>query len=235
MPGNFDNFKKVRDKVKATPLRRNVHPSIECGDCIVPKAAALPKPPGNELAWRVNEVILLDNFDGFFDRRNEVQVLAVTVDSNQADPIRFSTLSSFVGIKKHQRLPIGDGGLMMYQSSPKSFPKFLHLNLLLVEDDSDTRDLGKTIGRVRETSEYKDILSAAQGLAGAANPAYSLALDIGNATIGLVSALLEQNSDDIIAYFTGTYSLAFDNLGVGKHTFHAPERARVQYEILART
>ena len=53
--------------------------------------------------------------------------------------------------------------------------------------------------------------------------------------MGLIAKMLEQNDDDIVAFFAGTYSLAFDNLGVGKHTFHSPERARVQYEILAKT
>jgi hypothetical protein len=46
--------------------------------------------------------------------------------------------------------------------------------------------------------------------------------------------MMEQNKDDIVAYFAATYTRAFDDLGIGKHTFHQADRARVQYEILAK-
>jgi len=231
-------YDSIRKRAAIEANRRNVHPSIEAQDTVLPvlpPAVTLPKPPGNELFWRLNDVILLDNFDGFFDRRNEVQIVAVTIDSNVADPIQFSTPHSFVGIKKNDRLPLGEAGLGMYQSSPTSFPKYLNLNLLIVEDDAGTRNLGKAINHVRETEEYATILDATKSLVGGGNPAYSALIGIGDTVMGLVAKMLEQNQDDIIAFFAGTYSLAFDNLGVGRHTFHQDERARVQYEILART
>jgi hypothetical protein len=225
----------IRKRAAIAANRRNVHPSVEAQDTVLPPTVTLPKPPGNELFWRLNEVILLDNFDGFFDRRNEVQVVAVTIDSNVADPIQFSTPHSFVGIKKNDRLPLGDAGIGMYQSSPASFPKYLHLNLLIVEDDAGTRELGTAINRVRETEEYATILETTKALVAVGNPAYSSLLGLGDTVVGLLAKMLEQNQDDIIAFFAGTYSLAFDNLGVGRHTFHQNERARVQYEILAQT
>jgi hypothetical protein len=228
-------YDSIRKRAAIEASRRNVHPSVEAQDTVLPPTVTLPQVPGNELFWRLNEVILLDSFDGFFDRRNEVQIVAITIDSNVADPIQFSPPHSFVGIKKNDRLPLGDAGLGMYQSSPASFPKYLSLNLLIVEDDAGTRNLGKAINHVRETDEYGTILDKTKELVGGLNPAYSALVGLGNTVTGLVAKMLEQNQDDIIAFFAGTYTLAFDNLGVGRHTFHQGERARVQYEILAKT
>ncbi len=228
-------FETVADKVAITPLRRYSHPTVEVSNTLVPANVTLPQPPGHELYWRLNSVTLLDDFDGLFDRQNEVTVIAITVDSNSADPIQFNLPTPFVGIRKNHRLPIGDSGLGMYHSTPASFPKYIGLNLLIIEDDKDIRDVGAAIRHVRETPEYRSILNTAQTLATAANPAYGTFITIGDAVAGLTARILEQNKDDIVAYFAATYTLAFDNLGVGKHTFHQADRALVQYEILAKT
>ena len=44
---------------------------------------------------------------------------------------------------------------------------------------------------------------------------------------------MEHNKDDLISYFAATYTLAFDNLGIGKHSLYQRGRVRGQYEILA--
>ena len=227
-------FEAVAQKLSITPTRRYAHPSVEVSGTLVPEDVARAKPPSHQLFWRLNKVRILDSLDGIFDKKNEVAVVAITVDSNADGPIQFSQPTPFVGIRKGDLLPIGDSGLGMYFSKPERFPNYIGLNLLLVEDDKAIRDIGASITRARNSPEYKAILAASQTLASSANPAYGALITIGDALVGLTAKMMEQNKDDLLAYFAATYTRAFDDLGVGKHTFHQPERARVQYEILAK-
>jgi len=203
-------------------------------NALAPEDAVRAKPPAHQLFWRLNRVRILDSMDGVFDKKNEVALVAITIDSNSDDPIQFSRPTPFVGIRKNSLLPIGDSGLGMYFSTPARFPNYLGLNLLIVEDDKAIRDLGASITRVRKSPEYKAIRTASQSLATAANPAYGALITIGDALVGLTAKMMEQNKDDLMAYFAATYTRAFDDLGIGKHTFHQAGRARVQYEILAK-
>jgi hypothetical protein len=231
-------FEQVAEKLAIKPMARSEHPSLVITNKLLPDGQEdrpLPVPPGNKLLWRINDVILLDNFDGLFDRNNEIRLMAITVDSDVAEPIRFLQMAPFPGIRKDGHLPLGDSGVAMYMSTPASFPSYLGLNLLIVEDDSDVREMASIINQAWRSPEYKAIRSAARSLASAANPLYGTLVAIGESLVGLVTKLMEQNKDDLVAYFAATYTLAFDNLGVGKHTFHQDEHARVQHEILATT
>lgn len=227
-------FEAVAQKLSMTPTRRYAHPTVEVSGTLVPEDVARAKPPNHQLFWRLNKVRILDSLDGIFDKKNEIAVVAITVDSNADGPIQFNQPTPFVGIRKGDLLPIGDAGLGMYFSKPERFPNYLGLNLLLVEDDKAIRDIGASITRARNSPEYKAILTASQTLASSANPAYGALITIGDALVGLTAKMMEQNKDDLLAYFAATYTRAFDDLGLGKHTFHENDRARVQYEILAK-
>ena len=222
------DFDRIVSKLAYTASSEYSHPKVHESERLTPEGAVkVPVPAGNQLFWRINELTLLDNFEWFLDRKNEIRLVAVTVDSNAAEPIQFSTPSVFPGIMKGNKLPIGDAGLGMYYSAPATMPLYMRLSLLVIEDDTETRDVGKAIREVREMSEFKTILDVAKGLASAANPAYGTLIAIGDAVTGLVGRLLEQNKDDLVAYFAATYTAAFDNLGIGKHTFHQDRHARV--------
>lgn len=228
------SFETVARKLSITPTRRYAHPTVEVSDVLVPEEVAKAKPPAHQLFWRLNRVRILDNFDGLLDKQNEVALVAITIDSNADDPIQFNLPTPFVGIRKDDNLPLGDAGLGMYFSKPERFPNYLGLNLLIIEDDKAIRDIGASITRVRNSPEYKAIRTATQSLATAVNPVYGTLVTIGDALVGLTAKMMEQNKDDIVAYFAATYTRAFDDLGIGKHTFHQADRARVQYEILAK-
>lgn len=231
---NVPNFEAVAEKLSITPTQRYAHPSVEVSNALAPEDAVRAKPPSRQLFWRLNRVRILDSMDGVFDKKNEVALVAITIDSNADEPIQFSQPAPFVGIRKGDLLPIGDAGLGMYYSRPERFPKYLGLNLLIVEDDKAVRDIGASITRARNSPEYKAILTASQTLATSANPAYGALITIGDALVGLTAKMMEKNKDDLLAYFAATYTRAFDDLGIGKHTFLQPDRARVQYEILAK-
>ncbi len=227
---------QIAAKIAVKPASRYEHPSVAVRDVLDPggEKPTLPIPKGHQLCWRLNELVLLDNFDGLFDNSNEVRIVGITIDSNVKDPIQVSTPLPFPGVRKNNRLPLGDKGLMMYYASPDELPRYLGIQLVLIEDDSDLRDIGKVLSQARASEEYKTILTTATALASAANPVYGTLISAGDALAGMIGKLLEQNGDDLIAYFAATYTLAFDGLGVGKHTFHQDKRARAQYEILVK-
>lgn len=227
-------FQAVARRLSIPPVRRYAPPGVSESGSLIPEGRALEKPPARQLYWRLNSVRILDSSDGVFDKKNEVALLAITIDSNSADPIQFSTPATFVGIRKDDLLPLGDDGLGMYYSKPRRFPDYLGLNLLIIEDDKAIRDAGAAIQRVRKSPEYKAILTTTQTLATAANPAYGALITIGDALVGLTAKMMAQNKDDLLVYFAATHTRAFDGLGIGRHTFHQPGRARVQYEILAK-
>lgn len=231
---NVPQFEAIAETLSLTPTERYVHPAVEESNSLVQRDAVMAKPPAHQLFWRLNRVRILHNFDGLFDRKNEVALVAITIDSNAADPIQFSPPAPFVGIRKDDLLPIGDAGLGMYFSKPERYPSYLGLNLLIIEDDKAIRDMGASIQRVRNSPEYKAILTTSQTLASSANPAYGALITLSDALVGLTAKMMTRNKDDLLAYFAATYTRAFDDLGIGKHTFHQDERAHVQYEILAR-
>lgn len=172
---------------------------------------------------------ILDNFDGFLQKNNEINLVGVVMDgSATTEPVQFG-VGSFVGIGKNDMLPIGDSGVSLYFGDHT--PRYLDLRLLIVEDDQDIRDVGGAIKHVQSQDAYQKLLDA---LTGIASPPLQLAVRVTSAIISLVGAALEQNKDDKISLFAATYTLAFDRLGVGRHTFHQDGRSRVRYEIRSR-
>lgn len=198
-----------------------------------PPNDAVPPLPGNALSLRLRELTVLDNFDGIFEGifggSNELKLVSLVNDGTGDDPFKFE-VGTFPGIKPKAPLPLGDKGLVLYYAEPEDFPKYLDWRLLVVEDDSDVRNAGAMIKKVQGSTAYKDILTAAVGLA---NPTIAAVAEISNKVIGLIADLMEQNSDDVITLFAATYTRAFDRLGVGPHTFHHDGRTRGRYEILA--
>lgn len=231
---NVPEIPAVAEALSISPTQRYVHPSVEQSDALALRGVDTFKPPSHQLFWRINSVKLLHNFDGLFDRKNEVALVAITVDSNVDEPIQFSLPSPFVGVEKDGRLPIGDSGLGMYYSQPRHSPHYLGLSLFLIEDDKAIRELGATVQKVRKSKEYEALLATSQALASAANPAYGALITVTDSLVGLTARMMKKNKDDLVAYFAATYTRDFDGLGLGKHVFHQPERARVRYEILAK-
>lgn len=196
------------------------------------EAAAATTIPTKAIELKLNNVAILDLFDGPFEAvfggSNEVKIVSLVFDGSAKEPFKFE-VGSFPNIKKNQSLPFGDAGLAVYFSEPDKLPRFLDWRLLIIEDDSDVRNAGKVIQQIQGTSEYKAIVDVIPTLV---NPTWGAIIQITSGVISLIAKAMEQNQDDIISLFAATYTLPFDRLGVGKHTFFQEERSRVNYEIL---
>lgn len=194
-----------------------------------PPKKVLPK-PDRAIALRLRELRILDDFDGIFGGSNEIKFVSVVNDGSAADPFKFE-VGSFPGINPKQPLPLGDKGLLLYYAEPTDYPNYLDWRLLVVEDDSDVRNAGLVIKDMQKSEAYKGSLATAAKIA--ASPTVGAVIEVTNLVVGLIAGLMEQNDDDVISLFAATYTRAFDNLGVGSHTFHQDERCRAKYEILA--
>jgi hypothetical protein len=233
---------EIAAKFPFVPDRRELPPEVRSQPDAINLAAA---PQSGTIAasvagartitLKLREVTIFDHFDGFlFDGflnpSMEIRLVSVVIDSNQDEPIKFSSPNAYQGIKPLKPLPINSSGLALYFSNPNALPKFLDFRLLVIEDDQDVRNAGEAIAQLRASAEYATILNAAK-LAAAAT-SYAALLPIGDALLGLLGAYMRQDKDDLISYFHATHTLAFDNLGKGTHVFHQDKRSRVKYEIL---
>lgn len=196
------------------------------------KASAAAAAAGRPLALRLRELIVLDNFDGIFEGifggGNEIRLVSLVNDGTSKEPFKFE-VGTFNGIKPKAPLPLGDKGLLLYYAEPENLPPFIDWRLLIVEDDSDVRDLGLMLKDLQKTQGYQDALGAVLNLV---NPTVAAVVGLTNTVIGLVAHLMEQNRDDIISLFAATYTREFDNMGVGTHTFYHEGHSRATYEIL---
>lgn len=188
--------------------------------------------PTKAIELRLRNVTILDLFEGLpgaiFGGSNEIKIISLVFDGNSKDPFKFE-VGSFPGIKENQSLPFGDAGLAVYFSEPEKLPRFLDWRLLIIEDDSDVRNAGKIIQQIQATPEYKAIVDVVLTLV---NPTWGAITQITSGVISLIAKAMEQNQDDVISLFAATYTLPFDRLGVGSHTFFQEKRSRVSYEIL---
>lgn len=215
------------------PASHNIPCKYRFTDSLTDLAVSPPKldlgRPDRAVALRLRELTILDSFDGIFGGSNEIKLVSVVNDGTGAEPFKFE-VGAFPGINPKQPLPLGDKGLLLYYAEPSEYPKYLDWRLLVVEDDSDVRNAGLIIKEMQKSDAFK---GAVASVAKMANPTVGAVIEVTNFVIGLVAGLMEQNQDDVVSLFAATYTRAFDNLGIGTHTFHQEERCRAKYEILA--
>jgi hypothetical protein len=153
--------------------------------------------------------------------KGEIYVLTTALDGS-GRPFEYKT-QFFPGIKRAAKLPLGDGGMLVtYLTNPQWF---IDVHMLVMESDSDVRQLGEFIAAARAEAKLEDAIGFVGSL-GAFDPT-AVAQVIKGVDIFLTALtyLLRQNGDDHIATIHDFY-LKHQAFGQGRH----PDKGTTEYQ-----
>jgi hypothetical protein len=155
----------------------------------------------------------LTDWTGFKDgATNEVYVVTMAWDLSGREPVVFpptkidpATMTRDMH-KGDQLTFMGDGLALWPGTQVKGG---LYTMVFVMESDSSVRQLGDTIQKVNDAVQKSDLTKALGGLAVAEPDAAALAqaLQAISAIAGVVGTVLQQNSDDLVGVFYGTYGV----------------------------
>jgi hypothetical protein len=146
------------------------------------------------------------------DGRGEVYVMTSILDGSGTHP-DFTT-KRFDGIADGDELPLGEGGMLAGSLVDPRW--FLDLHILVMESDSELKNLGEYIDQAREKSGLKELLEKIGGLAAFDPTKVTQVSFVVEAFLGLLTAALAANGDDHIATVHDFY-LKSQGFGVGRH------------------
>jgi hypothetical protein len=172
-----------------------------------------------------SEVKLLKHAEGvwgeWFGASGEFYILTTAIDGS-GRPFDYKT-QFFQGIRRNDQLPLGSGGMLVtYMTKPKWF---IDLHMLVMESDSDLRDLGRSMEEAKKEARLDSILQAA-GSAAAFDPALISQVVSGvDLFLNALTYFLKANGDDHVATVHDFY-LKHQAFGKGRH----PERDRKRFQ-----
>src|SRR2546426_342528 len=107
------------------------------------------------------QIKLLTSSEGLlgklFGKRGNFYIVTTVLDGS-GKPFEYKT-QLFEGIARGERLPLGDGGLLV---SARSDPRwFIDLHMLVMESDSDQRQIGAAIAAARQEGMLDDVVAGA--------------------------------------------------------------------------
>ena len=179
------------------------------------------------------QIKLLTSSEGLlgklFGKRGNFYIVTTVLDGS-GKPFEYKT-QVFEGIARGDRLPLGEGGLLV---STRTDPRwFIDLHMLVMESDSDQRQLGAAIDAARKEVKLDDVVSKVSArvpfdFAGVSD--VTRAVDMFAAALAY---LLKQNGDDHVATVHDFY-LKPQAFGRGRHPPRGLKRfqkVEVAYQI----
>jgi hypothetical protein len=145
-------------------------------------------------------------------RKGTVYVITTVLDGS-GKPFEYMT-KSFEGIKDNDFLPLGDGGMLV--ASLKNPRWFLDVHMLVMESDSDIRDLGRLIDEARKESKLDDLMKSVGAIAQFDPSGISRVSSAVDLFLSILVSALKANKDDHIATIHDFY-LKHQGFGRGRH------------------
>jgi hypothetical protein len=184
---------------------------------------------GQGLTVSVKEVRVLDEHEGWFQRKGEVYVLTAVIDGSGEQPT--FTTKMFSEVRSGDLLSLDEGGMLVgLVSNPRWFVDF---HLMVMESDSDIRELGKTITELKDSSGLSDAIKLI-GQVGRFDPTgITQVTTAASLVLAGVGAAMKRNGDDHIGTIHNFY-LAAQGYGEGRHPAQGPKQwgdAEVSYQI----
>lgn len=218
-------------RLKSLPTESKIH---RCdGRCPVEKAVrSLQESPVSDLRDRqvpmestrdpislyLKSITLNESFDfnllGSSRAMNELYVVAIAWDLSGNPPQVFppdllaDNAKLTYQLKKGEKINFIGNGLQL--KAKGKVEGGLYLRLIVMESDSEARQLGEQMAKVRETVQKSDLTKTLAALTAGATAGTVAA--VGAAATALsagVAEVLKQNEDDLVAVFDGTYGPEF--------------------------
>jgi hypothetical protein len=167
------------------------------------------------LTVKFDEVKLLITPEGiaeWFGATGEFYVITTVLDGSGRH-FEYKT-QYFQGIKRDDILPLGTGGMLV--SFLKNPRWFVDIHMLVMESDSDIRNLGKFIDEAKKEAKLDDIMKFV-GIAVAFDPTTVSQVITGvNLFLTALAEILKANGDDYVAAVHDFY-LKHQAFGIGRH------------------
>jgi hypothetical protein len=191
------------------------------------------------LAVALHDVVIHDNRKWFGEANVRIDALVVTGYGAPGDPSSFylPKTASFPCVRDGDRLPIGEGGWLVFHGPVAHFVDFF---IMVSRDRGDTQDLSSLLSRQLGSDETKSALAPLLGLAIAAPQVAAVTASIAAAGVlgNLALRALHAATGATIGIYRNSHLQTRDGFGVGRHPGPARESYRVKdlsfrYEIAA--
>ena len=203
-----------RARSKAPPTRAggaNEPPTI--GELLRAADASMNAAGDVGLTLAFEKVKVLDAQAGGFDwGRGEIYVITSILDGSGEQP-DFKT-RSFEGIHDGDPLPLGDGGMLV--GMMKNPRWFVDMHMVVMESDSDIREIGTSIEQARKESGLSNAIKAVGAVAAFDPTMISKVVTVVDTFLVILSGILKANGDDHVATVHDFY-LRHQGFGAGRH------------------
>ena len=161
---------------------------------------------------QVKLLVTSEGISEWFGASGEFYVITTVLDGS-GRPFEYKT-QYFQGIKRDDFLPLGEGGMLV--SFLKNPRWFVDIHMLVMESDSDIRNLGKFIDEAKKEANLDDIIKFV-GAAAAFDPTMVTQVITGvNLFLTALAKVLQANGDDYVAAVHDFY-LKHQAFGMGRH------------------
>lgn len=164
-----------------------------------------------------------------FGRRGTIYVVTTALDGS-GKPFDYKT-QFFEGIARGDKLPLGEGGMLVaYRTDPRWF---IDLHMLVMESDSDQRQVGAAIDAARREVKLDDVVADVSKTFSADFSGVTDVIKAVDMFAAALAYLLKQNGDDHVATVHDFY-LKPQAFGQGRHPprgLKAFQKVEVAYQI----
>jgi hypothetical protein len=195
----------IKENFRTPGLMQTLHESEDAVD----KAGSVG------LTVSFKEIIAHDDHDTDiwpFTETGEFYVVTSLLDGSGRQP-EFKT-KVFEGIDDGDRLPLGDGGMLVGMLQNPRW--FVDMHMLIMESDGDVRAVGQAIEDARKASGLTKLLPMIGSLAAFDPSAVTKVVAGVDAFLGILAGLLRENGDDHVATIHDFY-LKSQAFGAGRH------------------
>lgn len=191
------------------------------------------------LAVSLHDVVIHDTRKWFGEANIRIDALVVTGYGTSDDPSSFyrPKTASFSRVRDGDRLPIGDGGWLVFHGAVAHFLDFF---IMVSRDRGDTQDLSSLLSTRLGSEETKAAFGSMLGLAVAAPQVAAVTAAITAAGVlgDLAFRVLHAATGATIGVYRNSHLQGRDGFGIGPHPGPGRENYRVKdlsfrYEISA--
>jgi hypothetical protein len=187
----------------------------------------------------LRQLKLLKSFDWalFGEAINELYVVGVAWDLSGAPPVVLPPAQVSAGdlktynLEKNEIVKFVGDGLNLWPS--RKIKGGLYVRLVVMESDSDVRTVGSQIAALHATVKNSTLTKALAGLAVASGVSAPMLAAVGAAAdvlTGQLASTLQQNEDDLVALFDGTYGA--ENVIASRSDRYTQSGAEIELDFL---
>lgn len=163
------------------------------------------------VALYLKSLRLLDDFDFslFGSATNELHVAAVSWDLSGNPPMVFpsSEVDALKGVystRPGEQIDFVGDGLMLWPQ--RKVVGGLYVRLMILENDDDVRTIGQRLSELRGVVAQHELATSLAALAaGPTGVMINAVVQAAASLAGVIGAVMQQDGDDLVALFDGTY------------------------------